>query len=141
MSLLVGRQPDGNTPYSPLGIQRIAHMMGRGEFMVSDIPGAVAWYGDRQCGWLPLNDDQEFYEFNRLKPIKAVYLTQRTTNGRFLSQMMLDPKSWGHFVVDACQSAGEVPSGFPLTKSPSGLLPERMLVSDLPRWRMAPVNP
>ena len=109
--------------------------------MISDIPGALAWYGDRQCGWLPLDDDQEFYEFNRLKPIKAVYLTQRTTNARFLSQMMLDPKSWGRFVVDACQNYGEVPSGFPLTKAPAGFLPDRMLVSDQPRWRMPPSNP
>jgi hypothetical protein len=141
MSLLLGRSPDRNTPYSPLGVQRVAHMMRPEEFMISDIPGALAWYGDRQCGWLPLDDDQEFYEFNRLKPIKAVYLTQRTTNARFLSQMMLDPKSWGRFVVDACQNYGEVPSGFPLTKAPAGFLPDRMLVSDQPRWRMPPSNP
>jgi hypothetical protein len=141
ISLMLGHSPDRNTPYSPLGVQSVARMMRPEELMVSDIPGAVAWYGDRQCGWLPLDDDQEFYEFNRLKPIKAVYLTQRTTNGRFLSQMMLDPKSWGHFVVDACQTYGEVPSGFPLTKAPTGFLPDRMLVSDQPRWRMPPVNP
>jgi hypothetical protein len=116
-------------------------MMRPEELMVSDIPAAVAWYGDRQCGWLPLDDDQEFYQFNRLKPIKAVYLTQRTTNGRFLSQMMLEPKSWGHFVVDACQPYGEVPSGFPLTKAPRGLLPDRMLVTDEPRWRLPITTP
>jgi hypothetical protein len=140
MSLLVGRGQDRNTPYSPLGIQWVARMMRPEELMVSDIPGALAWYGDRQCGWLPLDDDQEFYEFNRLKPIKAVYLTQRTTNGRFLSQMMSDPKSWGRFVVDACQTSGEVPTGFPLTKAPLGFLPDRMLVSDQPRWRMPPLS-
>jgi hypothetical protein len=141
MSLLVVHRPDRNTPYSPLGIQRVARMMRPDELMVSDIPAAMAWYGDHQCGWLPLDDDQEFYEFNSLKPIKAVYLTQRTTNGRFSSQMMLDPKSWGRFVVDACQTYGEVPSGFPLTKAPTGLLPDRMLVTDAPRWRMPLATP
>ena len=40
MSLLVGHRPDRNTPYSPLGIQRVARMMRPEEFMVSDIPGA-----------------------------------------------------------------------------------------------------
>jgi len=141
ISLLVVHRTDRNTPYSPLGIQRVARMMRSEELMVSDIPAAVAWYGDRLCGWLPLDDDQEFYEFNRLKPIKAVYLTQRTTNARFLSQMMLEPKSWGHFVMDACQTYGEVPPGFPLTKAPKGLLPDRMLVTDEPRWRLPIATP
>jgi hypothetical protein len=137
MSFMVGHRPAPHTPYSPLHIRKVAFLMRSEEFMVSDIPGAVAWYGDRQCGWLPLDDDQEFYQFNRLKPIKAVYLTQRTTNSRFLSQMMLDPKSWGHFVVE-CEAHGEVPAGFPLTKALAGFLPDQMLVSDQARWRMPP---
>jgi 4-amino-4-deoxy-L-arabinose transferase-like glycosyltransferase len=140
MSLLVGHPPAPHTPYSPLGIQRVAQFMRPQEFMVSDIPAAVAWYGDRQCGWLPLDDEREFYQFNSLKPIKAVYLTQRTTNSRFLSQMMLNPKSWGHFVVE-CEGHGEVPTGFPLTNAPLFLLPDQMLLSDQARWRMPPPNP
>jgi hypothetical protein len=137
MSFMVGHRPPPHTPYSPLHIRRVAWLMRPQEFMVSDIPGAVAWYGDRQCGWLPLDDDREFYQFNSLKPIKAVYLTQRTTNSRFLSEMMLDPKSWGHFVVE-CEAHGEVPAGFPLTKALAGFLPDQMLVSDQARWRMPP---
>jgi hypothetical protein len=137
MSLLIGHGPPPDSPYSPLGIQRVARLFRAGELMVSDVPGAVAWYGDRQCGWLPLDDDQEFFHFNGLKPIKAVYLTQRTTNERFLSKMMADPKSWGHFLFE-CMAVGEVPTGFPLKKAPSVLLPDQMLVSDQARWRMAP---
>ena len=139
ISLMVGQRPSPHTPYSPLGIQRVARLMRPVEFMVSDIPAAVAWYGDRQCGWLPLDDDREFYQFDSLKPIKAVYLTQRTTDDRFLSQMMQKPKSWGHFVVE-CEGHGEVPTGFPLTKAPLFLLPDQMLVSDQARWRMPPLN-
>ena len=137
MSFMVGHSPPPHTPYSPLFIRKVAGWMRPQEFMISDIPGAVAWYGDRQSGWLPLDDDKEFYEFNRLKTINAVYLTQRTTNSRFLSQMMLEPKSWGHFVVE-CEAHGEVPSGFPLTKALAGFLPDQMLVSDQARWRMPP---
>jgi len=140
MSLLTGCSPASNTPYMPLHLQRVARLLRPGEFMISDVPGAVAWYGDRQCGWLPLDDDREFYEFNSLKPIKAVYLTQRTSNSRFLSQMMLNPKSWGHFLAE-CEAHGEVPAGFPLTKAPTGFLPDQILVSDQARWRMPPVNP
>jgi hypothetical protein len=137
MSFMVGHSPPPHTPYSPLHIRRVAGWMKPQEFMISDIPGAVAWYGDRQCGWLPLDDDQEFYQLNRLKPIKAIYLTQRTTNSRFLSQMMVDPKSWGHFVIE-CEAHGQVPVGFPLNKALAGFLPDQMLVSDQARWRMPP---
>lgn len=140
ISLLVGHRPAPNTPYSPLGIQRVARLMRPTEFMISDVPAAVAWYGDRQCGWLPLDDDREFYQFNSLKPIKAVYLTERTTDSRFLSNMMANSKSWGHFVVE-CEGHGEVPTGFPLTKAPLYLLPRQMLISDQARWRMPPLNP
>jgi len=31
-----------------------------------------------------------------------------------------------------------VPTGFPLTKAPLGFLPDQMLLSDQPRWRMPP---
>jgi len=140
ISLLVGHRPGRFTPYSPLGVQWVARLMRPEEFMISDIPAAVAWYGDHSCGWLPLDDDREFYQFNNLAPIKAVYLTERTTDSRFLSQMMEDPKSWGHFVVE-CEGHGEVPTGFPLTKAPSGLLPRQMLLSEQARWRMPPPNP
>ena len=120
MSLLLGQEPAPDSPYSPLAIQRVARMMRAGELMVSDVPAAVAWYGDRQCGWLPLDDQQEFSHFNGLKPIKAVYLTQRTTNERFLSQMMANPKSWGHFIFE-CIAHGEVPDRFSPDQGPFGL--------------------
>ena len=138
MSFLVGHRPSAHTPYSPLHIRRVAWLMQR------------QGIHDQRHAWRPwpgtetanvagcrLDDDQEFYQFNRFKPIKAVYLTQRTTDSRFLSQMMLNPKSWGHFVVE-CEAHGEVPSGFPLTKALAGFLPDQMLVSDQPRWRMPP---
>lgn len=137
MSFIVGHRPPPHTPYSPLHVGRVARLMRSQEFMISDVPGAVAWYGDHQCGWLPLDDQREFNDSNRLKPIKAVYLTQRTTDSRFLSQMMLDPKSWGHFVVQ-CEGHGEVPAGFPLTNAIAGFLPDQLFVSDRARWRLPP---
>ena len=137
MSLLLAQGSAPDSPYSPARIQWVARWMGPGDLMASDVPGAVAWYGDRQCGWLPLDDDQEFFHFNGLKPLKAVYLTQRTTNERFLSQMTVNPKSWGHFIFE-CMAHGEVPAGFPLTKAPLGFLPDQMLLSDQARWRMPP---
>jgi hypothetical protein len=117
-----------------LHIQTTARMMKSAELMMSDIPGAVVWYGDRNCAWLTLDDDHDFRSFNALEPVKALWLTQRTTDERFLSEMMLKPASWSHFVAE-CQAHGEVPTGFPLTKAPSGFLPYQMFLSDQARWR------
>ncbi len=140
MAVLHGYYADPETPYSPPHIQRVAKLMRPDEFMISDVPGAVAWYGDRTCGWLPLDDDHEFYQFNGLRPIKGVFLTQKTMNSRYLTQMVLGQKSWERFAYE-CESQGQVPPGFPLTKAPKQLLPYQILVSDQARWRLAPESP
>ena len=80
-------------------------------------------------------------KINGLRPVKALYLTQRTSDTRFLSQMVSNPKSWGHFFFQCeahleCQGHGEVPAGFPLTKAPSGFLPDQLLLSDQARWHL-----
>ena len=136
-SLLLGRAAAANSPYMPLHVQLAARLTKPQELMMSDIPGAVAWYGERNCAWLTLDDDREFLKLNALHPVKALFLTQRTTDERFLSEMMLKRTSWGYFVME-CEANGEVPTGFPLTKARSDLLPYQMFLSDQARWRMPP---
>jgi hypothetical protein len=122
------------SPYMPAHIQRVAGLMGNDELMMSDIPWAVAWYGNRPCAWLTLDDGPAFYRLNQIKPVRMVYLTQRTTERRFLSQMAVEPNSWGNFILD-CWVHREAPDGFPLAYAPSGYLPYQMLLSDRPRWQ------
>ena len=56
------------------------------ELMMSDVPWAVAWYGDRQCVWLTRDAQAEFFAINDyLKPVQALYLTPETMDGRFVS--------------------------------------------------------
>jgi hypothetical protein len=141
LSLLIAPPPALNSPYSPLHIQRVARLMRVGELMMSDIPAGVAWYGNRDCSWLALDDDREFLKINELRPVHSLFLTQRTTDDRFLSQMSANPKSWGHLFLQCeahleVQGHGEVPPGFPLTNAPSGFLPDQMLLSDHARWAM-----
>jgi hypothetical protein len=136
-ALTLGNRPKVNSPYSPLHIQRVARLMREDELLMSDIPGAVAWYGNRECAWLSLDYDREFLKLNGLRRVRALFLTQRTTDQPFLSGMMLDPPSWGHF-VEQIQARGEVPTDFPLTNAPTGFFPEQLLLSDQARWRMAP---
>jgi len=140
LSILTPRIPPLDSPYLPLQIQRIAKLMQTNETLMSDIPGGVGWYGDRACLWLPLDDENEFFKVNAYRPVRALFLTQKTTDERFLSQMRADPRSWGHFVLQ-CAEHGEVPTGFPLRKAPFGLLPQQLFLSDRVRWRETKTNP
>jgi 4-amino-4-deoxy-L-arabinose transferase-like glycosyltransferase len=125
------------TPYFPGFIQHAAHWMKPEELMMGDVPWAVAWYGDRQCAWVTPNDDEQFFKVNSVKTVHAIYLTQRTTDRKFLSHMIIEPNSWERFVLDSW-AHGEVPTDFPLRKAPVGFLPDQMFLSDTVRWPVRP---
>jgi len=139
-ALLGARNAPANSPYSPLHVQQTARLLQTNELMMSDIPSGVAWYGGRSCVWLPLDDENEFFKVNALKPIQGLFLTQVTMDKRFLSQMKADEKSWGHFALE-CSEHGEVPTGFPLRKAPEGLLPDQLFLSDKVRWQAFKTRP
>jgi 4-amino-4-deoxy-L-arabinose transferase-like glycosyltransferase len=133
LALLVPPNVPELAPHSPLHIRQTASYMQTNELMASDIPSGVAWYGERSALWLPLDDGNEFFKVSALKPIKGLFLTEVTTDKRFLSQMKSDPHGWGGFVFE-CGEHGEVPSGFPLRKAPVGFLPDELFLSDKARW-------
>lgn len=111
------------------------------ELMMSDIPAAIAWYGDRQCMWLPLNAQDDFFQVNDyLKQVHAVYLTPQTMDGRFLTQWVrAGEHSWGSFILESMVKK-ELPPNFPLRKSPSGFLPEQLFLTDRDRWSEAAIQ-
>jgi 4-amino-4-deoxy-L-arabinose transferase-like glycosyltransferase len=129
-------RPVAYPPYYPPVIQQTAGWMGEGELMMSDIPWAVAWYGKRQCIWLTLNAQSEFFAVNDyLKPIRALYLTPQTMDSRFLSQWVRPGEhSWGSFILASTVNR-EIPRNFPLRKAPTGFLPEQLFLTDWERWR------
>jgi hypothetical protein len=142
------------TPYAPLHVQQYADMMAPDELMMSDIPWAVAWYGERPCAWLTLgaarpaeesgsarvDDSETFDELNRLKHVGAIFLTQRTSDRRLLSQMLNYEQDrnedWSCFYLNSITNLGhgEVPSGFPLKKGLLDCVPDQMFISDRNRW-------
>ena len=147
-------------PYYPPIIQQTTSWMKENELMMSDIPWAVAWYGNRQCLWLTLNAQSEFFAVNDLlKPIRALYLTPQTMNSRFsqfssewFREMIARERArqgestappeveWGTFILDS-MLRGQIPASFPLRKAPAGFLPEQLFLTDYDRWKTEPLAP
>jgi hypothetical protein len=135
-------------PYRPDIIANSAHYLKDDELMMSDIPWAVAWYGNHQCVWMTLNAtadpqnpvewQESFFAINDLlKPIHALYLTPRSLDARFQSQWIHGGQlSWGRFIAGTLIN-NSIPSSFPLKKTPPGnlgYLPEQLLLCDWARW-------
>jgi hypothetical protein len=124
-------------PYFPPEIQQTTGWMKENELMMSDVPWAVAWYGQRQCVWLTLNTQDDFFAISdNLKTVQALYLTPQTMDGKFLSDWMLSgERSWGNFITKAVFQ-NQITPGFPLRYAPTGFLPERLFLTDRERWKM-----
>lgn len=127
--------PVSYPPYYPPIIQKTSGWMKENELMMSDIPWAVAWYGERQCLWLTLNAQSDFFNvYDYQKPIKAIYLTPVTMDSKFLSQWVrASEHSWGSFALESMVKK-ELPPYFPLKKAPAGFLPEQLFLTDVDRW-------
>ena len=124
-------------PYYPPLIQRVSNWMRPSELMMTDIPWAVAWVGNRQAIWLTLDTtDQYLAVGDNFKDVRALYLTPRTTDQRFLTGWIQSfDRPWGGMVLEVCLHK-EVPSGFPLRQAPEGFpLPDQLFLSDRVRWR------
>ena len=128
-------RPINYPPYYPPAIQEVAGYLKPSELMMSDIPWAVAWYGNRQAVWLTANADSEYYSIHDyLKPIRILYLTPLTTDSRILSQWVrAGNKSWPTFILEFL-FRGRVPDKFPLQVARAGYFPEQLVLCDYQRW-------
>jgi len=133
-------------PYYPPSIQNANRWMDENELMMSDVPWAVAWYGQRQCLWLTLNSESDFFAVNdMIKPVRALYLTPVTLKDKqSLSQRWREDDSalaqqktegtWGWFVSELMVNR-QVPKNFPLRRAANGYLPEQLFLTDWERWK------
>ncbi len=137
--------PIAYPPYSPPLIQLVADWMKPSELTMSDVPWAMAWYGERQAVWLTLKASpdasdptthEDFLAINDfMKPIGALYLTPRTMDARFFSEWISAGElSWGSFILEGLVKK-ELPPTFPLHKMLRSWLPTGQLVlTDWERW-------
>lgn len=111
-------------PYDPPAIHTISTWMKPEELTMSDVPWAVAWYGNRQSVWLTLRPSpdpedpashEHFFTINDyLKPVSALYLTPVTLDRRFISESFRrNDYSWGSFILQSFVMK-RVPGYFPL---------------------------
>ena len=150
-TLMPPRSPTGARAYPPYwaeGIQDLAHYLHGKELMMSDMPWAVAWYGDRRCVWVtndaPLESTtaskSDFFGIHDYRDrVKALYLTLLTTDAHFYSEIARDQDfAWSRFMVDVLTKTN-IPAGFPLTFSPKGFIVSgQIFLTDYARWEIFP---
>lgn len=131
--------PAGNPvaypPYFPPVISQVGKWMNDRELTMTDVPWAVAWYGQRRAVALTLDTKEDFYRVNdEMQPISGLYLTPASIDRPFQSEMAKGSRvSWGRFVAESIIKQ-EVPTGFPLKRLPPGFLPEQLFLTDWDRW-------
>jgi hypothetical protein len=122
-------------PYYPPEIQKVASWMQPDELLMSDIPWAVAWYGDHQCTWISMNSQSEFFQFNDyVKQVRGLYLTLNTLDSRLYTECLQGGVgSWGNFALNTAV-VGQIPQGFTLRYFPAGVLQSGLFFTDRQRW-------
>jgi 4-amino-4-deoxy-L-arabinose transferase-like glycosyltransferase len=131
-------------PYFPPIIQEVSSWVKENELTMSDVPWAMAWYGQRQSVWTTLKATPDKYDLTSrenffaindyMKPICVLYLTPQTMDSRFLTQWVsAGEQSWGSFILDTLVNK-KVPDGFPLAKSRREWLPQQVVLADWDRW-------
>jgi hypothetical protein len=137
--------PVAYPPYNPSLIQKIAAWMEPQEAIMSDVPAAVAWYANRQCIGFTQDLEKDFFAINDYqKPVKALYLTQVTLDGRFQSEFVgPDTRLWGLLFLQSLIQR-DVPTRFPLRSVLPGFFPSTMagqlLMMDRERWHKVGVE-
>lgn len=126
--------------YRPDIIKGIAQYLGPQELMMTDLPWAVAWYGERRAINVPLRvegeDREDFYAIHDfMSPVAALYLSPYTTEAPVrLLVTDTDNHRWGWLYLDALVRRN-LPRGFPLLHAYAGSAREgHLFLADRPRW-------
>ena len=137
--------PPGSPSYYPPYIQAASNWLKEKELGMSDIPWAMAWYGQSQCVWLTLNFQSDFLAINDYqKPVQELYISRFTMDGRFLTQWAMGgDQNWGNFILECLfrklQRQPGPPPAFPLHYWQVGW-PENFLLTARQDWPKANSN-
>jgi hypothetical protein len=102
------RTPLSYPPYHPPTIQTAANFAKPEELTMSDIPWAMAWYGQKQCVWLTPKMMPDFSDINDLqKPVNVLFLTRVTLDGRILTDWLSSAESWPYLLSNIFPFLGQ----------------------------------
>jgi hypothetical protein len=134
-------------PYLPRWLHDQSRWFRPGEWIMSDIPWAVAWYGGRQSVWTSVKyrtpekerSGNDFFAIHRIKPVNGLHFSVKAlkaldaqplwdwvnrTSERPWEDLVTE---WEGFILAGVLLQREVPEGFPIKRAPYGLLPEIFL--------------
>lgn len=139
LALLPPRPQVNAPPYYPPRIQQVAAYLDPRELWMSDIPWAMAWYGERQCVATTLNAGKAYFDLSDIhKTVDGLYLSSRTCDAKFISNWFGGTeRGWAELFLQTFVLR-QVPRGFPLRHSPEGLTTlGELLLTDRDRWSEA----
>lgn len=121
-------------PFHPPVIQQASSWLQKDEWMVSDMPAAVAWYGQRTSLLIPRDYTTEFMVINQAKPINALYLTSISLDRKLLTEMSGEQaEPWAEFGLNSVIKQ-ELPDNFPLKNAYADWFPYQLYLADKQRW-------
>ena len=124
--------------YRPDIVRELTAYVEPGELMMSDVPWSVAWYGDRDCIWLPLwvrdEGGEDFFAINDFeRRVAALYISPFTAEAP-LRLVGTKDFVWGRFYFDALLRRN-LPSGFPLVNAyEDSARAGHLFLADKKRW-------
>jgi hypothetical protein len=144
-----------SSPFSPVDLQRFDQWIHPNEMMMSDLPWAVAWYGDRDCVWTTLDAGPQFYQLNDyVKHVSGLYLSEQILDGKLMSDCLGGGRySWAGFAFERVgvrplksddpddawdviirTSSVEPRRSFPLHYAPPNSFASGLFLADRTRW-------
>lgn len=117
-------------PYYPPFVRHVSELLEPNEVMATDMPWAVAWYGNRYAIYLPPSLD-DFYQINDYyQRISGLYFTTLTRDRPYTRMLKThrDFRTW--FPV----LEGRIPAEFPLVHGFQLNNFDQFFLTDRPRW-------
>lgn len=132
LTLMTQRPGIPYPPYYPPLVQQVASYADEHEVLCTDIPEAVAWYGNRAAVRLPMKLDSFYRIHDDVNPIVGLYLTPVTGGRPYIGDLVDGPSSEWLPLLNR-----QVPTDFPLSHGislPRGRI-DQVFIADRPRWR------
>lgn len=122
-------------PYYPPHLREAAQFLNPSELLMSDVPWATAWYGDRTSVWTTMDSRESFYAIHdQHQAVSGLMLSPLTTDAQFRRQILQSrDHEWSRIAVEVLLRTN-LPPGFPLKQAWRRGTPDHLFLADRARW-------